>query len=252
MPINHLLSLLYETPVDFMPMGVFFFQNIVYDGEKGGIMKKYNIATYVLIVILIFVFIPLGIAFLVSFNFINTDTSNEWIGFWGGYLGSIIGGIITLYVLFKTLIDGRRLQKREERLAYCDQIVEALAEFNQEVSLLIVRVMKLHINISNNQKNGFEELLGTVYAVEKSEFVLTVKLRSNEADKDYEGIEEINNIIKRIISLLESITNPLITEINPDVNEGLFDEVSKKVRTEQEKLSEETIHFLIANKIRNK
>lgn len=65
-----------------------------------------------LVAVVTLVLIPLCVAFLLSFQFIVTDTSNEWIGFWGGYLGSFIGGIITLYVLFKTLEDNKQNLER--------------------------------------------------------------------------------------------------------------------------------------------
>ncbi|WP_143322550.1 hypothetical protein [Clostridium sp. HBUAS56010] len=211
-------------------------------------MKKFNIATYVLIAILVFAFIPMGIAFLVSFNFINTDTSNEWIGFWGGYLGSIIGGAITLYVLFKTLLDGKKLQKREEKLKYCDQIVEVTAEYNRKVSLLLMRIIDFHIALSSKKPNGLEELFGYIYGMEKSKFILTVMLYSNEMDEEYERIEEIKNIVGRIQSLLEIVTKPVIDGTIAELTGKVFDEVSKKVNEEQEKLLEETINFLVANK----
>ena len=74
-------------------------------------MKKYwkEILLGLIVVLLI---IPLGIAFLLRFEFIITDTSSGWIGFWGSYLGGIVGGLITLYVMFRTLKENRELEDR--------------------------------------------------------------------------------------------------------------------------------------------
>ena len=88
-------------------------------------MKKYW-KHIVLISLIILVAVPLAVAFMVSARVLVTDTSNEWIGFWGGYLGSIIGGLITLYVLFRTLKDNKKNQIRQEKIDFCNYVSEAI------------------------------------------------------------------------------------------------------------------------------
>ena len=213
-------------------------------------MKRFNIATYILIAILVFVIIPLGIAFLVSFNFINTDTSNEWIGFWGGYLGSIIGGVITLYVLFRTLIDGKRLQKREEKLVYCDRIVDAAAEYNSHLSIFLLKITKYYFYIekSDRKMEMFEEVSGVIYAIEKSAFILNVQLCSKEEDKEYNNIAEIKSVIDDISNLLACITVPLKENKLQTIEKEDFNERCKKLQMKKNKLFAKTISFLAVNK----
>lgn len=91
-------------------------------------MKKYW-KEYLLGIIVVFLICPLVIALMLNFRLINTDTTNEWIGFWGGYLGAIIGGIITLFVLFKTLDDNKKLQERDERINFLDNLGDLVADY---------------------------------------------------------------------------------------------------------------------------
>lgn len=200
-----------------------------------------------LLVVALLIFVP-AVVYGLSVPALIPNGGNDWSGFWGGYLGGIIGGGITLYVLFKTLDDGKRVQKREEKLVYCDRIVEDIAEFNREVSLLLIKIIKFHNDMTSGNGVNIQEFLGDVYAVEKSEFILTVKLCSNEVDKEYERIEEIKNIVERIMDLIKSVTNPVINGTISEMNQNQFDEVSEKVKAEKEKLLEEAIHFLTVNK----
>ena len=67
--------------------------------------------------IVLLIFIPLGVAFSLSFRFIITDTTNGWIGFWG-----IIGGIITLFVLWKTIRTEKESNDREVKIDYFNNL----------------------------------------------------------------------------------------------------------------------------------
>jgi len=96
-------------------------------------MKKYW-KEILLTLIVAFVLIPLIIAWLLSFRLINTDTTNEWIGFWGGYLGSILGGVITLYVMWKTLQTEKNNREREERINYFNNIIHLWAELSEAIN----------------------------------------------------------------------------------------------------------------------
>lgn len=104
-------------------------------------MKKYWKEMVITMMVTILV-VPLIIAFLLSFRLICTDTTNEWIGFWGGYLGSIIGGIIsgciTLYVMVKTLEDG----KKERRLQFCNNIVESCMQISNNAAQVTLITQK--------------------------------------------------------------------------------------------------------------
>lgn len=78
--------------------------------------------------LLIFGVIPFVVILVTTPRIINVDTNSQWISFWGNYLGAIIGGAIsgciTLYVMIKTLDDG----KKERKLSFCNGIVGSCTE----------------------------------------------------------------------------------------------------------------------------
>ncbi len=96
-----------------------------------------------LVAVFILIFVP-SVVYALSVPALVPNGGNDWSGFWGGYLGSIIGGVITLFVLFKTLSDGKRLQKREEKLVYCDQIIDVVAEYNNKLSSFLVKIVEFY------------------------------------------------------------------------------------------------------------
>ena len=105
---------------------------------------------YLLVLIVIFVIIPLGVAFMLSFRFIITDTTNEWIGFWGGYLGAILGGVITLYVLWKTIKEEKKISIRQEKIAYFDNIIHVWSRIVQSAYNLEIYISRCHKEKSND------------------------------------------------------------------------------------------------------
>ncbi len=51
--------------------------------------------------------IPGFFAFIFSFSCIVTDTSNDWIGFWGSYIGAIVGALVTAWGVSQTIKAGK-------------------------------------------------------------------------------------------------------------------------------------------------
>lgn len=117
-------------------------------------MKKYW-KECVLAIMVAFLIVPLVVAWMMSFSLINTETSNDWIGFWGGYLGAILGGIITLWVMWKTLQTEKNNREREERIAYFNNIVHLWAELSKSIN-----EVKSYIDrcISENEKDNIEKV----------------------------------------------------------------------------------------------
>lgn len=76
--------------------------------------SKKIIFIVVLSSVIVLIVFPLIVTFGLSFRIIDTDTSNEWIGFWGGYLGGIISSIATIGGVYLTLLDDRKKRKKEE------------------------------------------------------------------------------------------------------------------------------------------
>lgn len=70
---------------------------------------------FLLLVFLVLVLIPLIVVALVSCHLIVTDTTNNWIGFWGSYFGAIIGSLTTIGGVYFTINNEREKQKEDER-----------------------------------------------------------------------------------------------------------------------------------------
>lgn len=107
-------------------------------------MMKKNWKEILLWGMVLIIIIPLIIAYFLSFRLIITDTTNEWIGFWGGYLGALFGGLITLYVMHKTnelsrehfeltLENEKRLENRKEKVDFCNLVIEKMASVTANV-----------------------------------------------------------------------------------------------------------------------
>lgn len=210
-------------------------------------MKKFNTSTYILIAVLVFIFIPLCIAFLVSFNFINTDTSNEWIGFWGGYLGGILGGVITLYVLFKTLGDNKRMQNREEKMIFCDKLTEDVADFHKNLSLLLVEATMFRAELRSGHSNRIEELLRSTYTVERNLFILNVKLSSKKDNRQYQQIIEVMGMVSNVSIIIRELTTYLRGGKFGDIGAEQFNDILNRIEEEEGNLFQGTIKFLVAN-----
>ena len=173
--------------------------------------SKRKIVISLILLCLILVAIPSIVILLTSISLIPADCDNAWIGFWGSYLGAIVGGVITLYVLQKTIKANndnlertlsvekeRELDNKKERL--CDDICEKL------LSLSIDAVNDIRYRISqdgltNVKTDTAKNVLVTFTLVE-------AKLKSKLDDPRYKKCdilieatkvfqEEYNDCIKR-------------------------------------------------------
>lgn len=88
-------------------------------------MKK-----WIALTICIATFLPIIIGVIVSVPSLSwLETANDWIGFWGGYAGAIIGGLITLLVLFETLMDNRKTWEKNRRQELCMRVANLVSNF---------------------------------------------------------------------------------------------------------------------------
>ena len=164
-------------------------------------MKRYW-KEILLIGMLIFIVIPLFIAFILSFRFISTDTSNEWIGFWGGYLGSVFGGLITLYVLYRTLKDNRISQFRQEKIAFCNYVAElsgkACAKINER-DIYILRYLEPNQEVGGNKEDVYYALLAQNEISEILQ-ILTSHLIAKIGNSEYQYVENLMDKIEKLSS----------------------------------------------------
>lgn len=172
-------------------------------------MKNYNIVTIVLAVICIIILVPLGIAFLLSFNFINTDTSNEWIGFWGGYIGAIVGGLITLYVMHTTLNENKveierqrefdlRLSEIENKRMLYKELIKEISEFISLIPYYTLASQSYLRELINNEHSDKLQM-HSVEAGNKIDsylILITTKLHNEEETK-----EEISALHMELIEI---------------------------------------------------
>ena len=187
-------------------------------------MKKYW-KEIIIVAMITLVIIPLIVAFMLSFRWICTDTSNEWIGFWGGYLGSIIGGIIsgciTLLVMVKTFEDG----KKERRLQFCNDIVEGctlISNSAAQVTLITQKFLqtaleKYHDNAILHKNAILDEIWKTI-----------IKL---EAKRDSYAFAQ--EIYEDLTAIAKHINSFCINDLNY-TNEGVTEEIVKSLTESDE------------------
>ena len=88
-------------------------------------MKPIKAETLLKLVLVAIVISPIFIAVFVSLPVLDgLSADNDWIGFWGGYIGAIMGGIITIYVLLKTIRENKEQQRRNERIGFYNKLLE--------------------------------------------------------------------------------------------------------------------------------
>lgn len=160
-------------------------------------MKKYWKEILLGLIFVLF-FIPLSIAFLLRFDFIITDTSSGWIGFWGSYLGGIVGGLITLYVLFRTLKENRELQRKEHKIAFCNEICKLSGEICGAINRECIYILKFA-----DKKNGDdkEDLFNALLAKNRASELLHIcsaQLISRIKDAEYIGAEKLMDRIEQL------------------------------------------------------
>ncbi len=153
-------------------------------------MKKYWKEVILGLIVVLFI-IPLVLAFLLRFDFIITDTSSGWIGFWGSYLGGIVGGLITLYVLFRTLKENREMQKKEHKIAFCNEICKLSGEICGAINRECIYILKYA-----DKKNGSDkdDLFNAMLAKNKASELLHIcsaQLISKIKDVEFIGAEKL-------------------------------------------------------------
>ena len=160
--------------------------------------------------IVVFLLIPLGIAVLVSFRFICTDTSNEWIGFWGGYLGAIMGVIASVKIMVYTLeqekIKEIKTEKREFYKQLTDNILEVAANFKKLTVGISYENNEDDIIIKIGDKDFFlENCINLNKSIDNCDYHLLLGVQSGY----YIGIEELEQSFSRYRNAIDDIIGKL-------------------------------------------
>lgn len=200
-------------------------------------------------VIIILIVVPLIIYLLSTLPVLPQGGNNDWAGFWGGYLGSMIGSIIALYILFKTLAEERKRQRRQERLNYCDYIVERIAEFSQAMSLALTKINK-HYTFAKASKSDiemYEEAIEAVNLIVGGSLILSAQLGSRLDKKDYKCIGDIMTITNHITDLFNTISEALNENKIHFFKKEDFQGILNSIHNENKKLCEVATEFIESN-----
>ncbi|MDE6968241.1 MAG: hypothetical protein K2P69_00480 [Eubacterium sp.] len=161
-------------------------------------MKKYW-KEILLCTIIILIMVPLGIAFMLRFKFILTDSSSGWIGFWGSYLGAIFGRLITLFVLFKTLKENHKSQKKEHKINFCNELCSLSGKICGAINLEQIYILKYV-----NEKSGAskDDVYNALLAKNKANELLqicTTQLIAKIHDTDYTGVKRLMDNMEQLM-----------------------------------------------------
>lgn len=127
------------------------------------------------------VIFPVLVAILVSIPILDgLSASNDWIGFWGGYIGSLLGGVITLYVLIKTLESAKEERIAEEKSRFFKELIDLVLD----IDFYQKRILKEQMEIRGDklqkimEYNALISKIGMLIKIEKCKGI-------------YNGIDEL-------------------------------------------------------------
>ncbi|WAJ24040.1 hypothetical protein [Lacrimispora xylanolytica] len=170
-------------------------------------MKKWikeNKKGIIIFGISIIILFPIIIYFLSTLPIFPAGGNNDWAGFWGGYLGAIIGGIITLYVLFVTLNDNKKIQLRNEKIEFLNNLVDMTAEYICFAGDFIQNtIMYMESNDTDIQKteNYQKELMVSQSDFRRIGVKIVIHLELCK-EKKYKSVDLLLNYIKETNSLV--------------------------------------------------
>jgi hypothetical protein len=103
----------------------------------GGILKKRNYKTIIILFAFILMIIPITVNNLMSFSITKVyGDTNAWIGFLGGYIGAIISGFITFLGVLLTLEFTKSEASKDKLPAKIDNLEECLDLIEDNIASL--------------------------------------------------------------------------------------------------------------------
>ena len=205
-------------------------------------MKKKDI----IIIICIAMIIPLLIAIGITIPIMEKiNNSSPWIGFWGSYIGSIFGGMVTLYVLNRTIDANREnventllLEKQKEsnhnREFFCESICESALTLSTDMYELATMIV-LGKNVDNN----------IVKKVTISYSMLYYKLKCELENVEYKHIDQM---IAAINEMKTEFDNILIAKSYNDKESIAWDAIMLNFTNKYNELNKAIEQFYIENK----
>lgn len=150
--------------------------------------------------IALFVLIPCVVYALTTIPIFPSGQNNDWAGFWGGYLGAIFGGLITLFVLFKTIENENNQKKKEEDTQYFNKLLEVFSKLFSISNMFEAEVMRYVYQRANPKMTvcSVTEIRSFISEIERLGFELDMFLKIRK--DDFQGIEELNSGIKKVVN----------------------------------------------------
>lgn len=149
--------------------------------------------------VVLFVLIPCVVYALTTIPFFPSGQNNDWAGFWGGYLGAIFGGLITLFVLFKTLEYENSQKKKEEDTQYFNKLLEIFSRLFSISNMFQSEVLRYVYQRANPKMTvcSVTEIRSFISEIERLGFELDMFLKIRK--DDFQGINELNEEIKKLL-----------------------------------------------------
>ena len=174
------------------------------------------------------VIFPVLVAILVSIPILDgLSSSNDWIGFWGGYIGSLLGGVITLYVLIKTLESAKEERIAEEKSRFFKELIDLVLD----IDFYQKRILKEQMEIRGDklqkimEYNALISKIGMLIKIEKCKGI-------------YNGIDELEKIFEDFSKVSDEFVT--IQQKNKNIED-------KTVKTLFNSLSLEALYETVKN-----
>lgn len=139
------------------------------------------------------VIFPVLVAILVSIPILDgLSASNDWIGFWGGYIGSLLGGVITLYVLIKTLESAKEERIAEEKSRFFKELIDLVLD----IDFYQKRILKEQMEIRGDklqkimEYNALISKIGMLIKIEKCKGIYN---GIDELEKNFEDFSKVSD-----------------------------------------------------------
>ncbi len=224
---------------------------------------KENKVRLISVAIIILVGIPLVVYLMVMIPVFPSKDNNDWAGFWGGYAGAIIGGFITLYVMFRSLIENKKSQDKifereraeqivKEKIDFCNYIVSLFAELEECTDRLIDETFEYIKSGSIETCFRAKNYAGKVNRIN---VILNIQLSIKENDANYVGVIALKNSIGLFMHTLHHVVKYLkIGSKNVHkINHERIIEYEKNVLEKMKKIEKDIACFCIDNlNIQNK
>lgn len=183
-------------------------------------MKKSNKIIFAIIfVVILFAFIVSPIVLCVL------KVNESWIGFWGGYLGAIFSGIITLWVMYCTMKEEKKIAKENNRRENNKYLLEKLADYVSSVENLARRwnIYFSYVLLGKELEEYYTKALQSLQELNKNGMIVGAYLRALWMEDDYEVAEPLFFCVEDITKTLSKYKDCIQTRDFSLFNKQEFD-----------------------------